>query len=74
MLKFAGESVRAVAVTERALERLGGADPALAEQLEVELIGSAYISIAARRLLAPRLAALPDPPQRARGPTSTASG
>ena len=62
VLKFAGEAVRAVAVIERALERLDGADPALAEQLEVELVGSAYISIAARRLLAPRLAALPDPP------------
>ena len=63
VLKFAGESVRAVAVTERGLDRLGDADPALAEQLEVELIGSAYISIAARKLLAPRLAALPEPPQ-----------
>jgi DNA-binding CsgD family transcriptional regulator len=63
VLKFAGESVRAVAACERGLERLGGADPALAEQLEVELIGSAYISIAARKLLAPRLAALPAPPR-----------
>lgn len=63
VLKFAGESVRAVAATERALHRLDGADAVLAEQLEVELIGSAYISIAARKLLAPRLAALPTPPE-----------
>lgn len=62
VLKFAGESVRAVAVIERVLGRLDGTDPELAEQLEVELIGSAYISIAARKLLAPRLAALPAPP------------
>lgn len=62
VLKFAGESVRAVAVIERGQERLDGSDPELAEQLEVELIGSAYISIAARKLLAPRLAALPVPP------------
>ena len=63
VLKFAGEAVRAVAVTERALERLGDADPELAERLEIELFGSAYISIAARTLLAPRLAALGEPPQ-----------
>ena len=63
VLKFAGEAVRAVAVTERALERLGGADPELAERLEIEQFGSAYISIAARTLLAPRLAALGEPPQ-----------
>ncbi|MDA0182829.1 LuxR C-terminal-related transcriptional regulator, partial [Solirubrobacter phytolaccae] len=42
---------------------LDDADAALVEQLEVELIGSAYISIAARKLLAPRLAALPTPPE-----------
>ena len=74
VLKFAGESVRAVAVTERALERLGDADPALAEQLEVELFGSAYISIAARTLLAPRLAALPRAAAVTDDATSTASG
>ena len=62
VLKFAGEAVRAVAVTERALERLGDADPELAERLEIEQFGSAYISIAARTLLAPRLAALGEPP------------
>ncbi|MBE2318621.1 AAA family ATPase [Solirubrobacter sp. CPCC 204708] len=60
VLKFAGESVRAVAVVEQALEGLD--DPELREQLEIELFGSAYISIAARRLLAQRLAALPEPP------------
>jgi DNA-binding CsgD family transcriptional regulator/tetratricopeptide (TPR) repeat protein len=63
VLKFAGESVRAVAVIERALERLGDADSALAEQLEVELIGTAYISIAARKLVARRIADLPAPPE-----------
>ena len=63
VLKFAGDSVRAVEAVERALARLGDEDPGLAEQLEVELIGSAYISVAARRLLAPRLAALPEPPR-----------
>ena len=47
-----GRVRRAVAVIERALERLGDADSALAEQLEVELIGTAYISIAARKLVA----------------------
>ena len=62
VLKFAGEAVRAVTVTERALERLGDADPELAERLEIEQFGSAYISIAARTLLAPRLAALGEPP------------
>ena len=50
-------------VTERALERLGDADPELAERLEVEQFGSAYISIArphaARRRASPRSS---DPP------------
>lgn len=61
LLKFAGDSVRAVAVLEEAVTALGNADAELAERLQVELIGSAYISVSARRMLAERIAGLEDP-------------
>ncbi|HEX5909419.1 MAG TPA: LuxR C-terminal-related transcriptional regulator, partial [Thermoleophilaceae bacterium] len=59
-LKFAGDSVRAVEVLEEAAAALGDADAELAERLEVELIGSAYISVSARRMLADRIDAFED--------------
>ena len=52
LLKFAGRSVRAVDVLKAAAAQLGDADPGLAERLDVELIGSAMISMQARPLLA----------------------
>ena len=61
LLKFAGDSVRAVEVLQEAQERLGDAEPELFDRLEVELIGSAYISVNARRLLADKVAQLEDP-------------
>ena len=61
LLKFAGDSVRAVKVLEAAAAALGETDPELAERLQVELIGTAYISVSARRMLAERIAALEDP-------------
>ncbi|HYI35228.1 MAG TPA: LuxR C-terminal-related transcriptional regulator, partial [Thermoleophilaceae bacterium] len=61
LLKFAGDSVRAVEVLEEAVAALGDADAELAERLQVELIGSAYISVAARRMLADRIATFEDP-------------
>ena len=61
LLKFAGDSVRAVGVLEEAQARLGDGDPELFDRLEVELIGSAYISVSARRMLAEKVAKLEDP-------------
>ena len=60
LLKFAGDSVRAVAVLEQAKERVGDAAPDLSDRLEVELIGCAYISVSARRMLADKVAGLDD--------------
>ncbi len=52
LLKFSGQAVRAVDVLQAAGERLGPEDADLAERLQVELIGSAMISLRARPLLA----------------------
>ena len=49
LLKFAGDSVRAVDVLGRAQARLGDDAPDLSDRLEGELIGCAYISVSARR-------------------------
>ncbi|WP_028062718.1 helix-turn-helix transcriptional regulator [Solirubrobacter soli] len=60
-LKFGGESPVALDVLRTALADLGDADPALAEQLQVELTASAYISLAARPLLKAEIAAITIP-------------
>ena len=60
LLKFAGDSVRAVAVLEEAQARLDDDDTELFDRLEVELIGCAYISVSARRMLADKVARLDD--------------
>ena len=60
LLKFAGDGVRAVDVLRRAQARLGEDAPDLADRLEVELLGCAYISVSARRMLADKMAALDD--------------
>ncbi len=60
LLKFAGDSVRAVGVLEQAQARLGDDDRELLDRLEVELIGCAYISVSARRMLADKVAKLDD--------------
>ena len=60
LLKFAGDSVRAVDVLERAQARLRDDAPDLSDRLEVELIGCAYISVSARRMLADKVAKLED--------------
>jgi DNA-binding CsgD family transcriptional regulator/tetratricopeptide (TPR) repeat protein len=60
LLKFAGESVRAVDVLKKAQGRLSEDDSELFDRLEVELIGCAYISVSARRMLADKLARLDD--------------
>ena len=74
VLKFAGEAVRAVAVIERALERLDGADPALAEQLEVELDRLGLHLDRRPQAARPAAGRAAGPAERARRPTSTASG
>ena len=61
LLKFAGDSVRAVDVLTQAQARLGDVDPELFDRLEVELIGCAYISVSARHMLADKIARLNDP-------------
>ena len=53
--------MRAVGVVQQAQARLGDDDPELFDRLEVELIGSAYISVSARRMLADKVASLEDP-------------
>ena len=60
LLKFAGDSVRAVAVLEQAKVRSGDGAPDLSDSLEVELLGCAYISVSARRMLADKVAGLVD--------------
>lgn len=52
--------MRAVDVLERAQARLGDDAPDLSDRLEVELIGCAYISVSARRMLADKVAKLDD--------------
>ncbi len=66
LLKFAGDSLRAVEVLERAQARLGDGATELFDRLEVELLGCAYISVSARRLLSTKLATLEDPGGAAR--------
>lgn len=61
LLKFAGDAVRAVGVLEDAQARVSDADPELFDRLEVELVGSAYISVSARRMLADKVTKLKDP-------------
>ena len=60
LLKFAGDAVTAVGVLERAQAGLGDAAPELYDRLEVELLGCAYISVSARRMLAGKVAGLDD--------------
>ena len=60
LLKFAGDSVRAVGVLEQAQARLDDDTHELSDRLEVELIGCAYISINARHMLADKIAQLKD--------------
>jgi DNA-binding CsgD family transcriptional regulator/tetratricopeptide (TPR) repeat protein len=60
LLKFAGDAVRAVDVLKQAQSRLGNDDSELFDRLEVELLGCAYISVSARRMLADRVAQLSD--------------
>ena len=51
----------AIDVLRAALADLDGADAALAEELEIELVSSAYISLAARPLLRAEIAAITAP-------------
>ncbi len=60
LLKFAGDAVAAIAVLEQAQARLADTAPELSDRLEVELIGCAYISVSARRMLAGKVANLDD--------------
>ena len=71
LLKFAGHAVRAVEVLEAASARLGPGDRDLDERLQVELIGSAMISMGARPLLAPTLDRAARSPAARRPPSST---
>jgi DNA-binding CsgD family transcriptional regulator len=60
-LKFGGESPVAIDVLRAALADLGDADPALAEELQVELTAAAYISLVARPLLRREIEAITVP-------------
>lgn len=60
-LKFRGESPVAIEVLRGALADLDGTDRELAEALEVELVSSAHISLAARPLLRDEIAAITAP-------------
>ena len=60
-LKFRGDSPRAIDVARGCAGGARRRRPGLAEQLEIELVGAAYISLAARPLLAAEIAAHPRP-------------
>ena len=60
-LKLAGDSPAAIAVLKRALTELADADADLAEELQIEVISSAYISLVARPLVAAELGEISAP-------------
>lgn len=60
-LKYGGRAVQAVEILEQRLAHAEALDPALAEQIEVELVSSGYLSVGARERLAPRLSQQVDP-------------
>ena len=67
-LKFRGEAVEAVHVLRTARAELGDADPAVADELEVELLSCAYVGLDSRLIILDEIAAMPPPPP---GPAGT---
>jgi tetratricopeptide (TPR) repeat protein len=67
-LKFRGRAAEAIGVLREALEHLSDADAELSDELEIELIGCAYIGLEGRLMLGDVIAGLSEPAGPARTP------